>query len=412
MNIKSHAKKILGRFGFVILRKSSHEQLMQQCVGSDYYIQKTHPTSRSWDFVKYFSTDANRSQPEIARTGDLGNYSADDHYKAGLKAKKAGDLDLAFNYFSQAIALARHEPSMDEMKLMAEIYYAQSKNPEIKDDLILLRDLLVKTIELNPNHLSAKSDLKSLLHSYEEPDLTKKCFIFYDGTRAEKLHTEAYKRALEYVTLAGVPGDILEFGVLGGWSSRIFSQLMRDLKNYSRIHLFDSFDGLPEYASSVDTESWEINGRKIWSDKMRFPDEFLKQFVTSHEKHIKSRLSEIIRPDRIFIHKGFYSDTLSKDLPIKASIIHIDCDLYQSTCEVLWSLLRMNAFQDGCVILFDDWNCNRASPFEGERLAFQEFLEGQNQYIASPWFSYGYNGMAFFLHENKTPVSHTIPAKK
>jgi hypothetical protein len=59
----------------------------------------------------------------------------------------------------------------------------------------------------------------------------------------------------------------------------------------------------------------------------------------------------------------------------------------------------MKAFQDGCVILFDDWNCNRASPNYGERRAFREFMQEQNDFTSSAWFTYGYNGAAFILHD-------------
>jgi O-methyltransferase len=227
------------------------------------------------------------------------------------------------------------------------------------------------------------------------------CFIFYDGDGARAIHGEAYKRAIEFVTIGGVVGDVLEFGVLGGWSARLICEAMRDVFNLNNIHLFDSFEGLPDYASEIDKTSYEIGGRDIWSDKMRFPADFLKQFGQPHEWHIRDRISEVIRAERILIHKGYYSETLKEDLGIKAALVHIDCDLYQSTAEVLWGLHRMKSFQDGCVLLFDDWNCNRANPRYGERRAFQEFLDGQTRFTASPWFTYGYNGAAYILHDSE-----------
>ncbi len=91
-------------------------------------------------------------------------------------------------------------------------------------------------------------------------------------------------------------------------------------------------------------------------------------------------------------------------MPFKAALIHIDCDLYQSTKEVLGRLYEMDVFQDGCIILFDDYNCFKASPHAGERLAFREFLEGQGRFESTPFFTYGYNGAAFFLHEKQVNV--------
>ena len=77
----------------------------------------------------------------------------------------------------------------------------------------------------------------------------------------------------------------------------------------------------------------------------------------------------------------------------------MDCDLYQSAKEVLWRLHEMDVFQDGCVLMFDDWNCNKASPNYGERRAFEEFLCGQSRYASTPFFTYGFNGAAHFLHD-------------
>ena len=108
---------------------------------------------------------------------------------------------------------------------------------------------------------------------------------------------------------------------------------------------------------------------------------------------------EVIRPDRILVHKGFYSETLKQKLDAKAAIVHVDCDLYQSTAEVLWGLYHMDALLDGRVVLFDDWNCNRANPNYGERRAWGEFLAQQARFTATPWYTYGFNAAAFILHD-------------
>jgi hypothetical protein len=266
--------------------------------------------------------------------------------------------------------------------------------------------LLARAIEMDPLNKGARKEQDRLLTERKiGPDLTKMCFIFYDEQRAREIHGEAYRRAVEFVTIAGIPGDLLEFGVLGGWSARLFCEIMRDAFNLNNIHLFDSFDGLPNYDSAVDRESYEIGGRNIWDNKMRFPPEFLSQFGQQpHQWHIRDRLAEIIRPERIAVHVGYYSETLKEPLNTKAAIVHLDCDLYQSTAEVLWGLFDQDALQDGCVLLFDDWNCNKANPNFGERRAFREFLEGQTRFSSSSWFTYGYNAAAFLLHDTTLSV--------
>ena len=204
---------------------------------------------------------------------------------------------------------------------------------------------------------------------------------------------------LEYVAAGGITGEVLEFGVLAGYTARIICETMRDLLVFKQLHLFDSFEGLPEYTSATDAQSYEIAGRNVWPDRMRFPDAFVRELGVPIDVHVFTSLCEVISPERIFIYRGFFEETLKKPLPVKAALIHIDCDLYQSTKEVFERLYEMDVLQDGCLVLFDDYNCFKASPYAGERLAFREFLDGQGRFETTPFFTYGFNGAAFFLHE-------------
>lgn len=326
--------------------------------------------------------------------------SAEHFYRLGMAARARGDDEEAFRHFARSNSLIlRYGPARDELRQMSQDAVARFRPDLPEFDRI---GLLVRAVEMDPLNAEARAMLARLLDERQGgADLTKMCFIFYDGDRARMIHEEAYRRAIEFVTIGGIPGDVLEFGVLGGWSSRIISEVMRDVFNLNNLHLFDSFEGLPEYATRVDRESYEIAGRNVWSDKMKFPAEFLEQFGQPHEWHIRDRLSEVIRPERILVHKGFYSDTLAGNLDLKASIVHLDCDLYQSTVEVLWNLFRMGALQDGTVLLFDDWNCNRGNPNYGERRALAEFLAEQSTFTATPWYTYGYNGAAYILHDGR-----------
>ena len=330
--------------------------------------------------------------------------SADFFYQKGIAARRQGRDDEAFKHFARAISLIpRYAPARDELKVMSAECLATIK-PEMNGTEQIA--LLARGIEMDPLNNEARTEQTRLLaERHGGDDLTKMCFIFHDAERAQAIHREAYLRAIEFATIGGVVGDVFEFGVLGGWSARLICESMRDTFNLNNVHLFDSFEGLPDYASVVDRDSYEIGGRNIWGDKMRFPADFLRQFGQPHQWHIRDRLSEVIRPERIIVHVGYYADTLKRTPKVKAAIVHLDCDLYQSASEVLQGLFKHDVFQDGCVLLFDDWNCNRAHPNYGERRAFREFLEGQSRFSASPWFTYGYNAAAFILHDNMGPGS-------
>ncbi|MEM6384554.1 MAG: hypothetical protein AAF739_17965, partial [Pseudomonadota bacterium] len=84
----------------------------------------------------------------------------------------------------------------------------------------------------------------------------------------------------------------------------------------------------------------------------------------------------------------------------KAAIVHLDCDLYQSTVECFDALVRDDVLQDGTILLFDDWNCNRGNPLFGQRRAFDEFLaKNADRFSASHFYNYGHNCSAWILHD-------------
>jgi hypothetical protein len=57
----------------------------------------------------------------------------------------------------------------------------------------------------------------------------------------------------------------------------------------------------------------------------------------------------------------------------KIALVHIDCDLYESTKNVL-DLIKCRLVE-GTIIMFDDWYNYKANPNKGEQKAFNGFLE-------------------------------------
>ena len=346
--------------------------------------------------------------PALLITGLTGNVDEPHEYSldAMLCVEKARILlgqsrvAEAFGYLNRARAIVHQFPhAMIELRKISRMYSQAASQAWANGEGKQAAEMATLALEADP-HAQAPRDLLAIIESKNPgSDITRHCFIFYDSERASQIHREAIRRCLEFTAISGVIGDVLEFGVLAGWSSRIFAETMRDCMIMGNLHLYDSFAGLPEYDSVIDRDSYEIAGRNIWSDKMKFPDEFIATLGGDLEQHIKAKLSMILRPERIQTHQGFYSESLKQPIESKAALVHIDCDLYQSTVEVLDALYRDNVLQDGCVMMFDDWNCNKANPDFGERRAFREFLEKQTRYTASQFFTYGFNGAAFILHE-------------
>lgn len=259
--------------------------------------------------------------------------------------------------------------------------------------------LLVSSVELNPASGEVRQELARILGLRPTRDMTSECLIFPDAQRATQFYGDTIQTAIDFCVYGGISGDILEFGVLAGWTARLFAERMRDTQFFGDLHLFDSFKGLPRQKNPIDAASHDVV-RGIWQDEMELPASLITELGMPIDLHIKRMLSRVISSERIHVHKGYFSETLNARLPHKAAIVHLDCDLYQSTMEVLDALERDETLQDGTILMFDDWNCNRANPAFGQRRALGEFLDrSKGRYSTSHFRNYGFNCAAFILHD-------------
>ena len=292
------------------------------------------------------------------------------------------------------------DPTLSEVaqKLASELFGEAIAARDAGDGIGAIK-LLVRSLELHSNSDQVRTELETRISQTYSTDLTKRCFIYPDPVRAESFYGEAFRKAIEFVHYNGVSGDIYEFGVLGGWTARLFAERMRDIGHLGHLHLYDSFAGLPRDKHPVDAASYDVT-RGVWSDEMELPQSLRNDLGMPVEEHIACMLATIIPDERIHVSKGLFSDSLKLPVPTKAAIVHLDCDLYQSTLEVLDALDRDTALQDGTLLMFDDWNCNRGNPLFGQRRALQEFLDARNgRWSTSLFFGYGHNCTCLILHD-------------
>ncbi len=129
-----------------------------------------------------------------------------------------------------------------------------------------------------------------------------------------------------------------------------------------RFFAFDSFEGLPALRG-VDVESRDFaEGQYAFG-----ADEFLSNVASRGVD-----LTKVITVPGWF-DQTCNSGTISKFEMRRASIVHIDCDLYESTRTVLDFIRPL--IVDGTVLIFDDWFCFRGNPNLGEQRAFLEWAE-------------------------------------
>ena len=159
--------------------------------------------------------------------------------------------------------------------------------------------------------------------------------------------------------------DWAEFGVYKGQSALFLEKYLKD----NDLFLFDSFVGLPE--------AWKFKDGRLWGNHK-----------AGHFK-LKENEIPVFNNSNVHIIKGWFKDTV----PVFASkhkeplgLIHIDCDIYSSTKDVLEGI--NNLIVSGTIIVFDEFY-NYDNENEGwkdhEYKAFIEYIEKYNrvcEYIA------------------------------
>lgn len=181
-------------------------------------------------------------------------------------------------------------------------------------------------------------------------------------------------------------GDYYEFGV---WKGESFINAYKEYNKRDKemmFFAFDSFEGLPKDIERDNT------GFQLYSSKA----------YSCSEKDFYKNLSKAgVDLRDVRTTEGYYDKTLTNDLAKtfrtnKAVLIHIDCDLYESTIPVLKFI--ESVLQNGTVIMFDDWFAYKGNPNAGERLAFEEWLK-KCKYVAIPYKVYGSIGNSFIMFE-------------
>ena len=216
---------------------------------------------------------------------------------------------------------------------------------------------------------------------------------------------ECIRCAVGFACWNQVPGDYLEFGC---WSGKTFSYAYRLFQtgragvNYflspedkpvfkqmkPRFFAFDSFEGLPE-AKDIDSHPYTPMHWKKGT------------FATSEDAFKKAIRQRKVNLDDVCIVKGWYDKTLTDETKQKynltqASVVHIDCDYYESTILALDFITDL--VDDGTVIVFDDYNCYRGSPYLGERRAFSEWLSKNPHIKVTELAKHNHDRVAFFLN--------------
>lgn len=145
-----------------------------------------------------------------------------------------------------------------------------------------------------------------------------------------------------------IDGDFVEAGVYRGGVTILMTALLKKLNVSANVINYDSFCGIPY---NYDKSSLPIG----------LPTTATKKFDTNFGGKLKCKLHKVKRNfekfnmlhDNVIFVEGFFKDTLPITTVNRISVLRVDCDLYQSTFEVLFYLYPKLSV-GGCVV-FDDY---------------------------------------------------------
>ena len=191
-------------------------------------------------------------------------------------------------------------------------------------------------------------------------------------------------KAFNAISVNGIEGDYLEFGVAHGKTMWAAWNASRTLGLSPHLWAFDSFEGLPDPTSEVDAAhpSWQKGRYAVPQDR----------FCTN--------LRSMGVPDEdVTVVPGFFSDSLApenrSELATRVALAYVDCDLYASTVDVLDYL--KDILRTGAIVAFDDWFCWSAVGRSGEQLALEELTKAYPKLQFNPYIPIGWHGMSFFI---------------
>jgi hypothetical protein len=160
-------------------------------------------------------------------------------------------------------------------------------------------------------------------------------------------YNEAYQIYAAVKATEKIKGDIAEVGVYKGGSSK----LIAEAKGKKTLHLFDTFEGIP--------------------DVKEIDDFYEGQFDITSFDYVKDYLKKY---PNIRLYKGVFPSTARPIQNKKFSFVHLDVDIYESTKDCLkFFYPRMSK---GGIIISHDY-----ITAAGVRNAFEEFFKNKPEPI-------------------------------
>jgi hypothetical protein len=220
---------------------------------------------------------------------------------------------------------------------------------DIKQTCVDLRDGMVREL----GYLTGRYDLPRPLFQ-----------AVRDHTMCSIQRLDNMYRLAKSLEQKGLAGAVVECGVWKGGCSGVAAAVVRDAGYKRRIHLFDSFEGLPEPSAEDGAEA------AAYSDGRSGGQLKTTGKCIGTQGEVEQLLFGKLGLDRskVAIHAGWFQDTLPKvhDEIGAIALLRLDGDWYDST-KVCLKFLYPHVVSGGYVIL-DDYGT-----WAGCRKAFEEY---------------------------------------
>ncbi len=190
------------------------------------------------------------------------------------------------------------------------------------------------------------------MSSINIPALISQHGLLSDQVEASEL--QIILQCLARVLESSDEGSIVEMGCYSGTTSVYISRILKELSKPHSFHVYDSFAGLPEKASQ---------------DQSALGIDFTKGELSVSKNTLVSNFKKVRLPLPT-IHKGWFSELSTQDIPKNICFAFLDGDYYQSIKDSL--RLVQGKLAPKAVIIIDDY-ANPALP--GAKQATDEWLQ-------------------------------------
>jgi O-methyltransferase len=208
--------------------------------------------------------------------------------------------------------------------------------------------------------------------------------LLHTSEREAQGRADFFVKAFSAIAVNGIPGPYLEFGVGRGMTLWLAWRASRSLGLECPLWAFDSFEGLPAGSTDIDTS------HPAWVEGA---------YANTQESVRRNLTGMAVDLDAVTFVPGYYSESVAPDrraeLPTSASLVYIDCDMYDSTVDALDYV--GGVLRHGTIVGFDDYFCWSPTRSSGEAIALREFEAAHPELTFHPYQPIGWHGMSFYV---------------